>query len=141
MAVEAFSQTNRTNQRRPIIGMAARLAAEKGVEVLLESLPRIIQMYPRAQVLFAGQYEDVLGEQEYYNRLMPIIQNYQEQGHWKFLGVLDPRQMAAFPSSGVLVQLGSGGIWAGADRSDDDRLPCVAYPCPAYASLFKYRYG
>jgi glycosyltransferase involved in cell wall biosynthesis len=103
-AVEAFSQTHRTNQRRPIIGMAARFAAEKGVEVLLESLPRIIQVYPHAQVLFAGQYEDVLGEQEYYNRLMPIIQNYQEQGHWKFLGVLDPSQMAAFyPNLDVLV--------------------------------------
>jgi glycosyltransferase involved in cell wall biosynthesis len=55
-------------------------------------------------VLFAGQYEDVLGEEEYYNRLMPLIRKYQDQGHWKFLGVLNPGEMAAFyPNLDVLV--------------------------------------
>jgi glycosyltransferase involved in cell wall biosynthesis len=104
VTVEAFSRTNGTNERQPVIGMAARLAAEKGIEVLLDALPEIIQKYPKAQILFAGQFEDVLGEQEYYDRLMPTIQKYQEQGHWKFLGILDPSQMAAFyPNLDVLV--------------------------------------
>lgn len=102
--VEAFAEAHNTSERRPVIGMAARLATEKGVEILLEALPSIIEKFPRAQVLFAGQYEDVLGEREYYNRLMPVIRGYQQQGQWEFLGVLNPNQMAAFyPNLDVLV--------------------------------------
>jgi glycosyltransferase involved in cell wall biosynthesis len=103
-AVGYFAQQNHTHDRRPVIGMAARLAAEKGVEILLQALPRILEHYPKAQVLFAGQYEEVLGEADYYNRLMPLIRQYEEDGHWKFLGVLAPEQMAAFfPNLDVLV--------------------------------------
>jgi glycosyltransferase involved in cell wall biosynthesis len=84
--------------------MAARFAAEKGVEVLLDALPNVLERYPHAQVLFAGQYQDVLGEQVYADRLMPRIRAYEAAGHWRFLGVLTPDQMAAFyPNLDVLV--------------------------------------
>jgi glycosyltransferase involved in cell wall biosynthesis len=76
--------------------MAARFASEKGVEVLLDALPVILKKYPQAQVLFAGTYQNVMGEQAYSDRLMPRIREYELQGHWKFLGNLDPVQMAAF---------------------------------------------
>jgi glycosyltransferase involved in cell wall biosynthesis len=66
------------------------------VEVLLEAMPAILAKYPKAQVLFAGQYEDVMGEQAYAARLMPRIRAYEADGHWTFLGILDPQQMAAF---------------------------------------------
>ncbi len=103
-AVEAFAQRYRTRERRPVIGMAARFAAEKGVEVLLDALPKVLEKYPQAQVLFAGQYENVLGERAYYERLMPRIRRYQESGHWTFLGVLTPQEMSAFyPNLDVLV--------------------------------------
>jgi len=103
-SVEAFANMHATRARRPTIGMVARLASEKGVEVLLNALPAILQKYPEAQVLFAGQYLDVLGEQSYYQRLQPLLQQYQEQGHWKFVGVLDPSQIAAFyPNIDVMV--------------------------------------
>ena len=102
--VESFARAHKTSERRPVIGMAARLAAEKGVEVLLGALPIIIENYPQTQVLFAGQHEHVLGEKEYYNRLVPVIRKYQQQGQWEFLGVLNPSQMAAFyPNLDVLV--------------------------------------
>ena len=78
----------------PVIGMAARLATEKGVEVLLRALPGILQRHPEAQVLFAGQHEDVLGEAEYARRLAPQLEGLAD--HWAFLGVLDPHEMAAF---------------------------------------------
>jgi glycosyltransferase involved in cell wall biosynthesis len=103
-AVQSFARQHRTNERRPVIGMAARLATEKGVEILLNALPRIIEAYPNAQVLFAGQYQNVLGEQEYHDWLMPTIRKYQAGGHWQFLGVLTPQQMASFyPNLDVLV--------------------------------------
>src|SRR5574340_429300 len=37
-AVQSFAAEHRTSERRPVIGMAARFAAEKGVEVLLDAL-------------------------------------------------------------------------------------------------------
>ncbi|NLG71944.1 MAG: glycosyltransferase family 4 protein [Chloroflexi bacterium] len=103
-AVEAFARQNRTEECRPVIGMAARFAAEKGVEVLLDALPAILERYPRAQVLFAGQYQNVLSEEAYFNRLAPQIRRYEADGHWRFLGVLSPQEMAAFyPNLDVLV--------------------------------------
>jgi glycosyltransferase involved in cell wall biosynthesis len=102
-AVSAFAREHHIDERRPVIGMAARLAAEKGVEVLLDALPIILKKYPNAQVLFAGTYQNVMGEQAYSDRLMPRIREYEIQGHWTFLGNLDPIQMAAFyPNLDVL---------------------------------------
>lgn len=95
-ALQAFADENHVKERCPVIGMAARFATEKGVEVLLDAMPAILEKHPKAQVLFAGQYEDVMGEQAYAERLMPRIRAYQADGHWKFLGVLSPQQMAAF---------------------------------------------
>ena len=95
-AVAAFAETNLVHERKPVIGMAARFASEKGVEVLLDAMPAILQKYPKAQVLFAGTYQNVMGEQAYSDRLMPRIREYEIQGNWKFLGNLDPVQMAAY---------------------------------------------
>lgn len=102
-AVEAFAEEHHIKERRPVIGMAARFAAEKGVEVLLDALPKILKRYPKAQVLFAGAYQDVMGEQAYSDRLMPRIREYEITGHWTFLGNLHPVEMAAFyPNLDVL---------------------------------------
>lgn len=103
-SIEAFADTYQTRQRRPVIGMVTRFAAEKGVEVLLDALPIVLEKYPQAQVLFAGQYQNVMGEQAYSDRLMPRIKEYEEMGCWKFLGNLSQQQLAAFyPNMDVLV--------------------------------------
>jgi glycosyltransferase involved in cell wall biosynthesis len=102
-AVQAFAQEHHVQHRRPVIGMAARFAAEKGVEALLDALPIILKKYPRAQVLFAGTHQNVMGEQAYSDRLMPRIREYEVAGHWTFLGNLDPVEIAAFyPNLDVL---------------------------------------
>jgi glycosyltransferase involved in cell wall biosynthesis len=85
--IEAFRR--RHNIRGPVIGMAARLAAEKGVEVLLNALPRVLETYPEARVLYAGQFENVLGEEAYARRLAPLFEQYRD--HWTFLGTLGAR--------------------------------------------------
>ena len=95
-AVQAFADENSVKERHPVIGMGARFASEKGVEVLLDAMPMILEKYPNAQVLFAGQYKDVMGELAYAERLMPRIRQYEADGHWKFLGILNPQEMAAF---------------------------------------------
>ena len=103
-SIEAFAETYQTRQRRPVIGLVTRFAAEKGVEILLEALPAVLKEYPHTQVLFAGQYQNVMGEQAYADRLMPRIKNYEEMGCWKFLGNLSQLQLAAlYPNMDVLV--------------------------------------
>jgi len=102
--IESFKLANNPEIKMPVIGMATRFASEKGVEVLLDALPQIIDRHPNALVLYAGQYEDVLGEDAYLHRLMPIIREYISKGQWKFLGILNPLEMAAFyPNLDVLV--------------------------------------
>jgi glycosyltransferase involved in cell wall biosynthesis len=101
--VEEFAVAHRTKERRPVIGMVTRFAAEKGVEVLLDALPIVFDKYPQAQVLFAGQYQNVLGEQAYADRLMPRIRRYEEAGYWKFLGNLTQEQLTElYPNLDVL---------------------------------------
>jgi glycosyltransferase involved in cell wall biosynthesis len=92
--VEAFKMEHDLADR-PVVGMAARLATEKGVEVLIEAMPRLLEVFPRAKVLFAGQYEDVMGEEAYYRRLMPMIEALGNE-HWEFLGVLSQEEMGPF---------------------------------------------
>jgi glycosyltransferase involved in cell wall biosynthesis len=103
-AVQAFASAHHVDEKRPVIGMATRFASEKGVEILLDALPVIFDKYPHAQVLFAGQHLNVLGEQAYLEKLIPRIREYEAQGKWTFLGVLSPAEMAAYyPSLDALV--------------------------------------
>ncbi len=102
--VAAFARQNNPENHRPVIGIAARFATEKGVEVLLDALPRVLEVFPDTLVEFAGPYQNIIGEEKYFERLSPLIKRYQETGHWKFVGVLNPKQMAAYyPNLDVLV--------------------------------------
>jgi glycosyltransferase involved in cell wall biosynthesis len=77
-----------------VIGMAARLAAEKGVEVLAQAMPRILERFPEARVLYVGQHENVMGEDAYARHLRPMLESLGD--HWTFLGVLPNEDMSAF---------------------------------------------
>ena len=102
--IERFKKQFNVDGQSPVIGMAARFATEKGVEVLLNAAPEIIKRYPHAVFWFAGPYENIIGEEEYYERLKPRIALLQKDNHWRFLGLLSPRSMAAFyPNLDVLV--------------------------------------
>ena len=102
--VAEFQEEHNPENRGPVIGMATRFASEKGVEILLDALPKVMEEYPNAMVLYAGQYQGVWGEEAYFARLLPTIAKYQSTGQWKFLGNLSMEQMAAFfPNLDVLV--------------------------------------
>jgi glycosyltransferase involved in cell wall biosynthesis len=77
-----------------MIGMAARLATEKGVEYLVQALPRVLERHPNARILFAGQHKGVLGEETYAQKLAPFIEELGK--HWLFLGILPPDEWAVF---------------------------------------------
>ena len=102
-AIQAFAQEHHIDEQRPVIGMVTRFASEKGVEVLLDALPTILKKYPKAQVLYAGQHLNVMGEEAYFDRLYPKIREYEASGHWTFLGNLSPIELSAvYPNLDVL---------------------------------------
>jgi glycosyltransferase involved in cell wall biosynthesis len=79
----------------PTIGIATRLATEKGVDVLVEAARILSRRFPGLTVLFAGQHDDVPGEQNYRRRIDAAVASLGRQ--WRFLGPLDPvREMPAF---------------------------------------------
>jgi glycosyltransferase involved in cell wall biosynthesis len=78
----------------PVIGSAARVATEKGIEFLVDAMPALIEKHPDIRVLFAGQFLDVVGESQYWQMLEPKIRALGDR--WTFLGVLQPDEMPAF---------------------------------------------
>ncbi len=95
-AVDHFH--NKHNLRdRDVIGISARLASEKGVEVLLKALPIVLQAFPKAVVLHAGPYEDIIGEEAYAKRLAPLFKQY--ENHYQLLGTLHGEELTAFYKS------------------------------------------
>lgn len=71
-----------------IIGVAARLAAEKGIEYLLEALE-----YAPGKLIIAGSLYPV-GETAYKNKIMHLVEKYKERV--TFLGEIKPEDMGEF---------------------------------------------
>jgi glycosyltransferase involved in cell wall biosynthesis len=92
--IAAFQRKAGIQTGQHLIGMAARLATEKGVEYLVQAMPQILQQHPTARVLYMGQYQNVLGEEAYAKKLAPQIEALGE--HWTFLGNLSPAELSAF---------------------------------------------
>jgi glycosyltransferase involved in cell wall biosynthesis len=92
-AVSAFRAKYHLDGREPVIGLAVRLAAEKGVEYLLEALPRIAERFPGVHVLHVGP-RDAIGEAGYVRRINPLIE--QQRERYTFAGTLDLADMAVF---------------------------------------------
>lgn len=80
-----------------VIGSATRVATEKGIEYLLESIPYLERALPCVQMVHAGEHRNVMGEEDYLRRLEPLIERY--RAHVTFLGQLPPERMRAFFSS------------------------------------------
>lgn len=90
---EAFRLKHELTGKR-VVGICGRFATEKGFEYLVEALPILRQEFPTVEVLHAGEFENVIGEQAYRDRLRPVLDSYGD--HWKSLGVLDGEELAAF---------------------------------------------
>jgi glycosyltransferase involved in cell wall biosynthesis len=92
-ATRRFREIHRLEGHQ-VIGISARLATEKGVEVLLRALPRVLEIFPQARVLHAGPYQDIIGEEAYAARLAPLFKQYEQQYH--LLGTLHGEELTAF---------------------------------------------
>lgn len=78
------------------IGIAARLASEKGIEYLLEAIPIIEkQLEKKVTIIFAGPKNPV-GEERYIKKIAPLLKKYTEK--IRFLGSLSQEEIGAFYS-------------------------------------------
>jgi glycosyltransferase involved in cell wall biosynthesis len=103
--LDNFREENEILPGQRIIGMAARLASEKGVEFLAQALPLVLEEFPQARVLFVGPYQNVVGEEEYARRVTGFITRFKKQ--WSFLGTATSKEMSAFFHSCEVVVLPS----------------------------------
>lgn len=80
-----------------IIGVAARLSAEKGIEYLFEALQQIQSKVKsrKLKVVIAGPMEPV-GEEVYKKKIMKLVKKYRKQV--VFLGQIKPKEMGSFYS-------------------------------------------
>ncbi len=94
---DAAAVYRRQNQleHRKVIGISARVAAEKGIEVLLRALPLVLERVPDALVLHASP--QTLGEDAYAESLAPLMEQHQE--NYRQLGALHGAQLTAFYQS------------------------------------------
>jgi glycosyltransferase involved in cell wall biosynthesis len=92
--IQAFREKFGIHPGQRILGMAARLATEKGVEYLVQALPKVLENVPEVRLLFVGSYQNVVGEREYAARVLPCIAGLKD--HWSMLGYLSPVELTAF---------------------------------------------
>jgi len=89
-----------------LIGVAARLAAEKGIEYLLEAIPEIEsrisnqelkkgEKKPTFKIVIAGSTNPV-GEEKYKEKILRLVEKYKD--YMVFLGELKEAEMGAFYS-------------------------------------------
>jgi len=85
----------------PVIGYAGRFVQEKRPDLLIRALEVINQTYPKARVVFAGEYD--IAYEDTWERSQPLVQRYSDQ--LIFLGQLTNMQAMAnfFAACDVLV--------------------------------------
>jgi len=102
--VKAYRDKTNPKLKSPVIGMAVRFATEKGIEVVLDAMPKIIKNFPNAQLQFSGPYKNIRGEEKYIESLLPRIHELEKSGNWQFLGPQSHHEMALFyPNIDVLI--------------------------------------
>jgi glycosyltransferase involved in cell wall biosynthesis len=85
-----------------VLGLAGRVASEKGYEYLAQALPLVWEKYPTARVVHAGSWKGVIGEEAYLAKMEGLIRPFGEK--WKSLGFLtDEDFMRFFAACDLLV--------------------------------------
>jgi glycosyltransferase involved in cell wall biosynthesis len=80
-----------------VMGSATRVATEKGIEYLLQSIPYIAEKRPDIHLLHIGENKAVIGEEEYLRRLQPLVDRFREEA--VFLGQVPADRAPVFFSS------------------------------------------
>jgi len=78
--------------KNEIVGFAGRFAEEKGGDILIESIPYLVEKIPDVKLVFAG--EENLVYEDFYQRKKFLIDKYKDR--ILFLGLVPPEQMPEF---------------------------------------------
>ena len=77
-----------------VLGLAGRVAREKGYEYLVEALPAILAQVPEARVVHAGSWKGVIGEEAYQERINAMVADLGDR--WMSTGYLSEEEFLAF---------------------------------------------
>ena len=77
-----------------VLGLAGRVAREKGYEYLVEALPAILAQVPEARVVHAGSWKGVIGEEAYQERINAMVADLGDK--WMSTGYLSDEDFLAF---------------------------------------------
>ncbi len=89
---------------KTLIGISGRWVREKGFDVLLHALPRVMQSIPDAHLVFAGERK--VAYEDFYQECLPLIEA--QNANLTFLGLLlDQQKIANFYSMCELFALPS----------------------------------
>lgn len=83
-------------EKKYVIGVAARIAAEKGIEYLIESIPFLKERLERDFVIVIAGPRHPVGEEKYWHEITPLFKKYDK--YLVFLGTVSPEQMGSFYS-------------------------------------------
>ena len=77
----------------PLVGFVGRFSEEKGIEYLIDAVPRVLRDVPNARFVLAGPTDAVPGE-HVVDRLQPVIDGLGDR--WLHLGRLSDPELTAF---------------------------------------------
>lgn len=92
--LDVFREKYDIKRSEKIIGLAGRVASEKGYEYLAMALPGILEIYPEARVIHAGAWQSVIGEQTYQAQVERFIKPFGQK--WISLGYLTDDDFETF---------------------------------------------
>lgn len=92
--LDVFREKYDIKRSEKIIGLAGRVASEKGYEYLAMALPGILEIYPEARVIHAGAWQSVIGEQTYQAQVERFIKPFGQK--WISLGYLSDDDFETF---------------------------------------------
>ena len=91
---EAFRHKFGIKKNEKVIGLAGRVATEKGFEYMVMAMPAILAAYPQARVIHAGSWKSVVGEEKYQKLIERFIHPLGDK--WEALGYLNDEDFEAF---------------------------------------------
>ena len=92
--VTDFKEKHGIRPEDKVLGLAGRVAAEKGFEYLAEALPEVLKVHPEARVLHAGLWKSAIGEEAYQARIEAMVKPLGDR--WQSLGFLEDEDFRAF---------------------------------------------
>jgi glycosyltransferase involved in cell wall biosynthesis len=85
-------RTKMPSHRTPIIGFAGRFVEEKGFDILLQAIPYVLETYPQALFVFAG--EEHMVYEYFFEKHVSLIQKVQHSLY--SFGLLHQKEMPSF---------------------------------------------